>query len=68
MKIPKNEIGMTTYIFNGVESYKITRNSVGKYVLYKIINQNNCEKMKYAESPIDLEAIINKDRGEQNAN
>ena len=63
MKIPKNEIGMTVYIFDNVECYKITRNTLGKYILYKIIGDNNYQKMKTADSPLDLEKIIDKDRG-----
>lgn len=62
MKIPKSEVGMTTYIFNGVKCYKITRTSVGKYVLYKIIGDDDYKKMKTADSPIDLEKLIDKDR------
>ena len=63
MKILKNEIGMTVYIFDNVECYKITRNTLGKYTLYKIIGDNDFQKMKIADSPLDLEKIIDKDRG-----
>ncbi len=62
MKIPKNEIGMTAYIFDGVECYTITRNTLGRYVLYKIIGDNDYQKMKIADSPKDLELVIDKDR------
>ena len=62
MKIPKNETGMTAYIFDGVECYKITRNTLGKYTLYKVIGDNDFQKMKAADSPLDLEKIIDKDR------
>ena len=62
MTIPKNETKMTSYIFDGVECYKITRNSSDKYILYKIIGDNNYQKMKTANSPIELETVIEKDR------
>lgn len=62
MKIPSNETKMTSYIFDGVECYKITRNAADKYILYKIIGSNDYQKMKTASSPIDLEAVIEKDR------
>jgi hypothetical protein len=62
MTIPKSETGMTIYIFDEVECYKITRNTSDKYILYKIIDDNNYQKMKTANSPIELEAVIEKDR------
>jgi hypothetical protein len=62
MKIPKNETGMTVYVFDDIECYKITRNTLGKYTLYKIIGDNDYQKMKTADSPLDLEKIIDKDR------
>ncbi len=62
MKIPTNETRMTSYIFDGVECYKITRNTSDKYILYKIIGDNDYKKMKTANSPIELEAVIEKDR------
>lgn len=62
MKISSNETGMTIYVFDGVECYKITRNTSDKYILYKIIGDNNYQKMKTANSPIELEAVIEKDR------
>ena len=62
MTIPKNETGMTSYIFNGAECYKITRNAADKYILYKTIGNNNYQKMKTANSPIELETVIEKDR------
>lgn len=62
MKIPKNEIEMTAYAFDGVECYTITRNNLGRYVLYKIIGNNDYQKIKTADSPLDLEIVIDKDR------
>ena len=62
MKIPKNEKPMTRYVFDGVVCYRITQNSNGKYTLYKIIGEDDYQKMKTAETPIDLEVVIEKDR------
>ena len=62
MKMPKNERPMTRYVFDGVACYRITQNSNGKYILYKIIGDDNYQKMKTAETPIDLEVVIEKDR------
>lgn len=61
MKIPKNETKMTTYVFDGVKCYTITRNNLGRYTLYKIID-DDYQKMKMADSPKDLEVVIDKDR------
>lgn len=61
MKIPSNETKMTSYVFDEVECYKITRNSMNKYILYKV-DGNDYKKMKTANSPIELEAVIEKDR------
>lgn len=61
MKVSKQETIMQTYIFDGVESYIITRNLLGKYILYKIVN-NDYQKLKVAESPIELDKIIKKER------
>lgn len=62
MRIPKNERPMTRYIFDGVACYRITQNTVGKYILYKIIDEDNYQKMKTAETPLELEVVIEKDR------
>ena len=61
MKIPKQEQIMTTYLFDGVEHYVATRNTVGKYVLYKIID-NDYQKMQTSASPLDFDKAIEKDR------
>lgn len=61
MKIPKNEIKMTTYVFDGVKCYTITRSNLGRYTLYKIVD-DDYKKMKIADSPKDLELVIDKDR------
>ena len=61
MKIPKNEQLMTTYLFSGVEEYVATRNAVGKYVLYKILD-NDYQKMSTSASPLDFDKVIEKDR------
>lgn len=61
MKIPKNEQLMTTYLFGGVEEYVATRNAVGKYVLYKILD-DDYQKMSTSASPLDFDKVIEKDR------
>ena len=61
MKIPKNETKMTTYVFEGIKCYTISQNNLGKYILYKIIS-DDYQKMKIADSPKDLELVIEKDR------
>ena len=62
MRIPKQEQLMTTYTFGGVAHYVATRNSVGKYVLYKIVD-NDYQKMQTSASPLDFDKVIEKDRG-----
>lgn len=61
MKVPNNEKTVLTYVFDGVSCYTITRNTVGKYVLYKIID-DDWQKLKTAESPLELDKIVAKDR------
>lgn len=62
MKIPKTERPMTRYVFDGIPCYRVTQNSNGKYVLYKIIGNDDYQKMKTADTPLDLEVVIEKDR------
>jgi hypothetical protein len=63
MKIPKNERPMTRYIFDGIPCYIVTQNPNGKYVLYKILGDDeDYQKMKIADTPPDLEVVIEKDR------
>ena len=61
MKIPKNEQAMVAYVFEGVKCYTVTRNAVGKYTLYKITN-GDYQKMKTAESPLEFDRVVEKDR------
>ena len=61
MKIPKQEQIMTTYLFDGVAHYVATRNTLGKYVLYKILN-DDYQKMQTSASPLDFDKVIEKDR------
>ena len=61
MKIPKQEKIVLTYVFEGVKCYTVTRNALGKYVLYKN-NNDDYQKLKSAESPIDFDEIVEKDR------
>lgn len=63
MKIPKNEKGMVSHIFDDVKCYMTTRNIVsGKFSLYKIIDDNNYEKMITADTPLKFDEVIAKDR------
>lgn len=63
MKIPSNEKGMVSYVYDGKKHYHITQNTVnGKFTLYKVINNDDYEKMATADSPLKLDEIINKDR------
>ena len=61
MKIPKQEMITERYIYDGVESYIVTRNPFNKYTLYKI-QEGNYEKLKVAEMPVSFKEIIKKDR------
>lgn len=63
MKIPKNEKGMVSYIYDGKTCYRITQNTInGKFTLYKVIDNDDYEKMTTADSPLKLDEVINKDR------
>jgi hypothetical protein len=62
MKTFKNEKMVLTYVFDGIACYTITRNILGKYTLYKIID-DDYQKMKIAESPIEFDKLVEKDRG-----
>ncbi len=62
MKIPKNEKGMVSYIYDGEKRYYITQNTInGKFTLYKITG-DDYEKMATADSPLKLDEVIKKDR------
>lgn len=61
MKIPKQEQVVLTYVFEGIDCYTVTRNALGKYVLYKILD-NDYQKLKTAETPIEFDTIVKKDR------
>lgn len=61
MKIPQSEKTLLTYVFDGIDCYKTTRNPVGKYTLYKIIN-NDYQKLKTADSACNFDEIVDKDR------
>lgn len=61
MKIPKQEEIVMTYVFNGVDCYVVTRNLIKKYTLYKIIG-DDYQKLKTADSPIEFDKIVEKDR------
>ena len=65
MRIPKQEQIMTTYLVDGVADYLATRNAVGKYVLYKITD-NDYQKVQTSASPLDFDKIIEKNRGKLN--
>lgn len=61
MKIPKNEKIVLAYIFENIKRYAVTRNTMGRYILYKVID-NNYQKMKTAETPLEFDEIVEKDR------
>ena len=61
MRPSKNERVMLTYVFGGTDCYAVTQNVTGKYTLYKIINEDY-QKMKTAESPLEFDQLVKKDR------
>ncbi len=67
MQITKYEKIMVTYIFDDMKHYIITKNALGKYILYKIID-DDYQKLKTADSPIEFDKIVQKDRSNQNGN
>lgn len=63
MKIPSNEKVMVSYVFEGVKCYTTTYNALkGKFTLYKIVD-DDCQKLKTADSPLEFDEIVEKDRG-----
>lgn len=67
MKIPKQETIMETYIRDDIKAYIVTRNLFGKYTLYKI-KENDYEKLKVDDTPIEFKEIANQDWSKQNGN
>lgn len=62
MKIPSNEKIVVTYVCEGISDYIATHNALkNKYMLYKIIN-NDYQKIKISDSPLEFDEIIEKDR------
>lgn len=61
MKIPKNEVIIVSYIFEGITEYVTTRNILGKYILYKKTDENYT-KIKTSNNPLEFDDIIKKDR------
>ena len=61
MKLSKSERIVLTYIFDGDKKYSVTRNQLGKYTLYKHID-DDYQKMKTSESPVEFDKIVEKDR------
>lgn len=61
MKIPQQETIVVTYLYEGIKCYVVTRTLLGKYVLYKIMD-NDYQKIKTADSPIKFDEIVEKDR------
>lgn len=66
MKIPKQEIILSSYNLDGKKTHIITRNIVGKYTLYEIKNEEEKEyiKIKTSNNPLDFDRIVFK--GEKN--
>ena len=63
MKIPKNEKSMVSHVFDGVKCYVTAQNTVsGKFSLYKIIDDNDYEKLMTADTPLKFDEVIAKDR------
>jgi hypothetical protein len=64
MKIPNNEQIVVNYVYEGVKDYVVTYHPLrGKYILYRII-KNDYQKMKVADTPIEFDNIVEKDRDE----
>jgi hypothetical protein len=64
MKIPNNETIVVSYVFEGVKCYSVTQNALkGKFTLYKIVDKDY-QKMATADSPIEFDEMVAKDRGE----
>lgn len=62
MKIPNNEKISVNYIHQGVVDYISTYHTLkGKFTLYKIIG-DDYQKIKTADTPIEFDEIIKKDR------
>ena len=61
MNISKNETIMQRFVFDEVDCYVVTRNLIGKYTLYKIIN-DDYQKMKVSETPLEFDELVKKDR------
>ncbi len=56
MKISKNETQLKRYINNGVCTHIVTRNLIGKYILYKIENDDYI-KIKMSDNPLEFDDI-----------
>jgi hypothetical protein len=66
MKIPKQETIVETYLrdeTDDTKEYIVTRNLLGKYTLYKV-KENDYEKVKTADTPIEFKKIARKDWSE----
>ena len=62
MKIPSSEKIVVTYVFEDVKCYIATHNALkGKYTLYKIID-GDYQRLKIANTPLEFDEIIKKDR------
>jgi hypothetical protein len=61
--IPSNEKIVVSHLFEGVKCYVTTHNALkGKFTLYKIVD-NDYQRMTTANSPVNFDEIIKKDRG-----
>jgi hypothetical protein len=61
MKISKHEKILMTYVFEDIKCYAVTRDVLGRYTLYKILG-DDYQKLKTAETPLDFDEIVKKDR------
>ena len=61
MKISKQEKIVLTYVFEGIKCYTVARNILGKYTLYKIVD-DDYQKLKTADTPMEFDEIVEQDR------
>ena len=64
MKVPKNEKTVVSYYTEDMKHHYVITQSLlkDKFTLYKVLEDDNYEKMATADSPLKLEEIIKKDK------
>lgn len=58
MKIPKQEKQVLNYVNDGEITHTVTRNIIGKYILYKKIGDNEYQKLKTSDNPKDFDMAL----------